>query len=275
MIRASKKLFMISLLLAVAGCGGGPNAQEVTFKLTRPLGQHSAYSMKYDIKQEEIWLDPADNAVNKEIWNANIETEVTEHKPDGSWTLLTRFTKVEVQSDGETDEETNRAWTGTTFTTTKDKDGRILDVPDTSDALNNDFKQRMTLMDPTMMLPTGPVKIGESWPIDVTHTIEKGDAPVVQTLRGTGTLKEMSAGKAVVDFVFTSEISMTRPEEDEQAEVWVGECSASATFDLEKSRFTKNKIDMTIETPGEVWEDNPNLTKIIITSTMLFELVGE
>lgn len=276
MIRASQKLLIISLLLAVAGCGGGgPKQQEVTFKLSRPLGQHSTYSMKYDIKQEEIWLDPADNAVNQEVWNAIIETEVIEHKPDGSWTLLSRFTKVDVQSDGESDEETNRAWIGTTFTTTKDKDGRILDVPDTSDALNNDFKQRMTLMDPTMMLPTGPVKIGESWPIDVTHTIQKGDAPVVQTLRGTATLKEMGAGKAVVDFVFTSEISMTSPEADEETEVWVGECSANAIYDLEKSRFTTNRIEMTIETPGEVWEDNPNLTKIIITSSMQFDLVGE
>jgi hypothetical protein len=275
MIRAFKKLFIISLLLAVAACGGGSKPQEVTFKLTRPLDQHSTYSMKYDIKQEEIWLDPADNAVNKEVWNALIETEVIEQKPDGSWTLSARFTKVEVQSNGESDEETNRAWVGITFATTKDKDGRIVDVSDTSDELNNDFKQRMTLMDPTMMLPNKPVKIGESWPIDVTHTIQKGEVPVIQTLRGTGTLKEMSAGKAVVDFVFTSEISMTSPEADEEAEVWVGECSASAIFDLEKSRFTTNKIEMTIETPGEVWEDNPNLTKIIITSSMQFDLVGE
>jgi hypothetical protein len=268
-------LLIVSLLIAVAACGGGPGKQKVTFKLTRPRGQHANYSMKYDIKQEEIWLDPADNAVNTEAWNALVETEVTEQRPDGSWTLLSRFTKVAVTSDGESDEETNGAWTGITFTTAKDKDGRILDVPETNDAFNNDFKQRMILMDPTMMLPTGPVKVGDSWPIDVTHTIQNGDAPVVQTLRGTGTLKEANAGKAALDFVFTSEITMTGPEADEGAEVWIGDCTASAIFDLEKARFTSNKIDMTIETPGEVWEDNPNLTKIIITSSMQFELVGE
>jgi len=275
MSRAIRKLFIFSLLVLVAACKGGPEKQGVRFNLTRPLGQHSAYTMKYDIKQEEIWDDPADNAVNEEVWNALIETEVTEHKPDGSWTLLTRFTKVDVKSAGESDEETNRAWSGLSFSTARDKEGRVLDLPETNDALNNDFKQRMILMDPTMLMPTGPVQVGESWPIFVTHTIQKGDAPVIQTLRGTGTLKQIEAGKATLDFVFTSEIAMTSPEEDEEAEVWIGDCSSTAVYDMEKARFTSNRIDMTIETPGEAWEDNPNLIKIIITSSMQFDLVNE
>ena len=275
MIRTMKRLIIFSLLLSAAACKGGDNPQAVSFKLARPLGQHSAYTMKYNIKEEDIWADPADNSVNEEVWDAVIDTEVTENRSEGGWTLLSRFTKVDVTSDGETDEETNRSWVGITFSTTKDKDGRVLDVPETSDALNNDFKQRMILMDPTMMLPTQPVKVGASWPIDVTHTIQKGDAPVVQTLRGTGTLKEINAGRAIIEFVFTSEISMTSPEADEEAETWVGDCRATAVFDLENARFTTNKIDMNIETPGDAWADNPDLIKIIITSTMQFDLAGQ
>ena len=162
MIRTMKRSIIFSLLLAIAACKGGNGQQEISFKLARPLGQHSAYTMKFNIKEEDIWDDQADNSVNEEIWNALIDTEVTENRPDGSWTFSTRFTKVDVKSDGETDEETNKAWTGITFSTTKDKDGRVLDVPETTDALNNDFKQRMILMDPTMMLPTYPVKVGAS-----------------------------------------------------------------------------------------------------------------
>jgi hypothetical protein len=276
MIRAIKRLIIFSLLLSVAACKGLDGQPDISFKLARPLGQLSTYTMKYNIKEEDIWADPSDNSVNEEIWNAVIDTEVTENLPEGSWTLWARFTKVDVKSDGETDEETNKSWTGITFSTTKDKDGRVLNVPETSDTFNNDFKQRMILMDPTMMLPTHPVKVGASWPIDVTHTIQKGDAPVVQTLRGTGTLKEINAaGQAMIDFVFTSEISMTSPEADEEAETWIGDCRSSAVFDLENARFTSNKIDMNIETPGDVWADNPDLIKIIITSSMQFDLAGQ
>jgi hypothetical protein len=275
MIREMKRLILYSLLLSVAACKGGDARQEVRFKLARPLGQHSSYTMKYNIKEEDIWADPADNSVNEEVWDALIDTEVTENRPDGSWTLLTRFAKVDVKSDGETDEETNRSWAGITFSITKDKEGRVLDVPESNEALNNDFKPRMILMDPTMMLPTQPVKVGASWPIDVTHTIQKGDAPVIQTLRGTGTLKEVNAGRAVIDFVFTSEISMTSPEADEEAETWVGDCRATVVFDLENARFTSNKIDMNIETPGDAWADNPDLIKIVITSSMQFDLAGQ
>jgi hypothetical protein len=270
-----RKLTILSLLLLAASCKGGSQPQEVSFNLTRPLGQHSTYSMKYDIKEEDIYEDPADNAVNEEVWNATVETEVTEQRPDGSWALLTRFTKVDVKSDGESDEETNRSWTGVTLSTNRDKEGRLLDALEASDELNNDFRQRMILMDPTMMMPAGPVKVGASWPIYVTHTIQKGDAPVVQTLRGTGTLKEIQAGRAVLDFVFTSEISMASPEADEEAEVWIGDCTSTATYDLEKARFTTNRIEMAIETPGDVLEDNPNLIKIIITSSMQLDLVNE
>jgi hypothetical protein len=275
MSRTQKKLFAFSLLLLVASCKSSPQQQEVRFNFARPLGQHSVYSMKYDIKEEDIYDDPADNAVNSEVWNAVIETDVVEQRPDGSWRLLTRFTKVDVKSDGESDQETNSSWTGITFSTVRDKEGRLVDAPEASDELNNDFKQRMILMDPTMMMPAGPVKVGESWPIYVTHNIQTGDAPVVQTLRGTGTLKEINAGRAVLDFVFTSEISMSSPEADEEAEVWIADCSSTATYDMEKARFTNNKIDMTIETPGEAWADNPNLIKIIITSSMQFDLVDE
>ncbi|HEX5734794.1 MAG TPA: hypothetical protein VF131_18320 [Blastocatellia bacterium] len=270
-----KNLSMLSLLLLAASCKGGSQPQEVRFNLTRPLGQHSTYSMKYDIKEEDIYEDPANNAVNEEVWNAVIETEVTEQRPDGSWTLLTRFTKVDVRSDGESDEETNRSWTGVTLSTNRDKEGRLLSALEASDELNNDFRQRMILMDPTMMMPASPVKVGASWPIYVTHTIQKGDAPVVQTLRGTGTLKEINAGRAVLDFVFTSEISMASPEADEETEVWIGDCTSTATYDMEKSRFTTNRIEMTIETPGDVFEDSPNLIKIIITSSMQFDLINE
>ena len=97
MSRTPKRLSLLSLLLLVASCKGGSQPQEVRFNLTRPLGQHSIYSMKYDIREEDIYEDPADNAVNEEVWNAVIETEVTEQRPDGGWRLLTRFTKVERQ----------------------------------------------------------------------------------------------------------------------------------------------------------------------------------
>ena len=275
MSRTTKKLFIISLLLLAASCKSGSSPQEVRFNLTRPLGQHSTYAMKYDLKEEDVYDDPAGNTVDEEVWNALIETEVTEQRPDGSWTLLTRFTKVDVKSNGESDEETNRSWTGITFKTTRDKEGRLLDAPEASDEFNNDFRQRMILMDPTMMLPADPVKVGASWPIYVTHTIQKGDAPVVQTLRGTGTLKEINAGRAVLDFVFTSEVSVADPEVDEGAEIWMADCTSTATYDLEKARFTTNNIDMTIETPGDVLEDNATLIKIIITSSMKFELVNQ
>src|SRR3954465_13658439 len=125
MIRAMKKLIILSLLLSVAACKGGDGRPDVNFKLARPLGQHSVYTMKYNIKEEDIWADPEDNSVNEEVWDALMDTEVTENRPEGSWTLLTRFTKVDVKSDGETDEETNKSWVGITFSTTKDKDGRL------------------------------------------------------------------------------------------------------------------------------------------------------
>ncbi|HJQ71156.1 MAG TPA: hypothetical protein VKA70_19425 [Blastocatellia bacterium] len=274
-----KNLFVISLLLLVASCKGDARQQDVSFNLSRPLGQRNAYAMKYDFRHEEVYEDPDTNEVksevNEEVWNAQMETEVTDQGPDGSWTLVTRFTKVDVKSNGESDEETNKAWTGQTFTTRRDKDGRLSGALEAGEELNNDFRQRMVLMDPTMLMPSGPIKAGASWPIYVTHTIQKGEVPVVQTLRGTGTLKEVKDGRAVLDFVFTSEISMASPEASEEAAVWIADCTSTATYDLAKSRFTNNKIDMTIETPGDVLEDNPNLIKVIITSLMQFDLVGE
>ena len=76
----------------------GSLGQEVSFSRVQALGLKSTYSMKNSVRATSAPEAPETEIV----MNAVFETEVTSAKPDGSSTLATRFSAVELRLNGET-----------------------------------------------------------------------------------------------------------------------------------------------------------------------------
>ena len=272
----TKILLLLSIGLFTMSCTGSHG--QITFKLAQPMGQKSKYTIKNDIKVELLSAQIAGGSEKMAAaLDATLETEVTASLPDGHWTLESRFTTIEIAVDGQSIDQAKRLMENRPFTVTMDKTGKVLDVSGMDNVLPGmDIRQMMSQMNPSNMLPNKSVAIGESWPIDLSIPVEMQGTSFQQKIKGTGTLKEVSGGRAIIDLNYGMEMSLTEPDDDDMVMTGRGKTKSALTFDMEKARFISNKTDMTLEVMGrENSGRGEQVSRSLLSSTIQVNLAGE
>ena len=272
-----KNLSLMAIGLFMFSCTMG-SREPITFKLDQPLGQKSKYAIKNDIKMELVSEHlPGNSQKMAAALDAILETEVTAGLPDGNWTLENRFTRIEMAVDGESIEEAKRLLENRPFTVTMDKTGKVLDVSGIDKMLPGmDIKQMMSQMNPASMLPSKAVAVGESWPIEISAPVEMQGTSFQQKLKGTGTLKEVNNGLALIDITYDLEMSLTERGDESRSMTGKGKSKSSLMFDMQRARFISNKTDLTMEVTGrERSGSRDEVSRSLLISSMQVDLAGE
>jgi hypothetical protein len=261
---------LASLLVSIISCGASP--QEITFKRAQPMGQKSSYAMKNSVTTRRS----AESAAMDLIMDAKIETEVTSARPDGNWTLATRFASIDLKVNGESQPAEAVPLAGKSFSMMMDRDGKVVEIVGTENLLPGvDFKQIATQMNPAALLPTKPVHAGESWLIDTANDTSMGIGTAHQTIKGTGTLRSVNAGQALVDFDLDFAMSMTGS--STMTLSGSGKGKASMTYDLEKARAITNKSDITMEVAFAEIKAGPRTfdTRTSVSTSVQIDLIDK
>lgn len=183
--------------------------------------------------------------------DATFETDVTASRPNGDWTLTTKFTAIKMKVNGRSQPGAAPPLAGKSFSVTMDKDGKVIDVLGVDKILPGiDLNQIASQMNPTAMFPSHAVRVGESWPFEITTDIKLEFGVMRQTINGKGTLQSVSGSRAIMDFEMTLASSMSGNES--MTLTGAGKGKGSLTYDIEKARAISNKTDLTMETSGEV-----------------------
>lgn len=271
-----KKISLLAVCLFALSCGGYQG--EVTFKIAQPLGQKSVYAITNNLNMEiESPQLPGGSQKAVALLKATLETEVTANQPDGRWTLESRFGSVEMQVDGQTINDAKSLLENRTFSISMGKDGKVLDVSGVENLMPGmDLKQMMGQMNPAMMLPGKPVKVGESWPIEISSPLQVQGAIFQQKLTGTGTLKDVDDGQALIEITYKMEMSLIEAGDEGMNMTGTGTGKSSLAYDLETARFTSNKTETTIESIGrEAGANRPPTSRSVIKSSMEVSLVNK
>ena len=258
----------IASFLMLLSCG---SMQEITFKRAQPLGQKSAYKMKNIVRTQP---SPESAAMDLTM-DAKIETEVTSAQPNGNWTLSTRIVSIDVEVNGESEPPEQAPLAGKSFSVVMDRDGKVVETAGTEDLVPGmDLTQIATQVNPAAMLPARPVRVGESWAIDTSNDIQMTTGLVHQTITGTGTLRSVNAGKALVDFDLDFVMSMAGA--PKMSLSGSGKGKASMTYDLDKARAISNKNDITMEVVAEIRAGSQNHhTKSSISTSAQIDLIDK
>ncbi|MCI0490740.1 MAG: hypothetical protein L0229_29450 [Blastocatellia bacterium] len=272
-----KRVSLPVICLFMLSCGMDSQGP-ITFKLAQPLGQKSKYNIKHDIKLEVVQERVPDGSEKMAAaMDAIFETEVTASLPDGSWTLDGRFARIDMAVDGESIEEAKGLMENRPFVITMDKTGKVLDVSGTNKVLpGTDIKQMVFQIIPLLLLSTKPVAVGESWPIEISLPVEMQGTSFQQKIKGTGTLKEVGNGRAVIDIIYDMEMFRTEQGDESMSMTWTGKSKYAMTFDIEKARVITSKIDSTMEVIGrERSEHGEEVGRSFLSNSMQINLVGE
>lgn len=248
-----KRLLVLSLLVFIVSCSAGPG-EEVEFKLSQPLGQKSAYTLKNRLKIDTADPDSSQviNVQEMEL-EAAFDTEVTANQPDGLWTMQGKFNSLDLKLNGEKLDELSGQLAGKSFMMTIDKDGKVIEVKGAESLPPGmDVKEMMRQMNPTNMLPGEAVRVGESWPVEIVTPMQLQGATLNQTMKGTGTLIEVTDGLAIIDLDYTLHMAMLDAGPSQVTMNGSGKGKSRISYDLERARFTMNKNDLTLETSGEM-----------------------
>jgi hypothetical protein len=250
----AKRIVVFTVCLLALSCKGGQQGDAITFKLAQPTGQKSVYSLRSDMRVDAASVEQDRGSQSSEVaLTGMIETEVTSSQPDGKWTLAMKFTDLDMTVNQENLAEITGDLVGKSFDVTMDKDGKVLAVSGIEEAVPGmDLKQLMSQLSPTMQLPNRPVRVGESWPIEIVTPIDAQGAKLNQVLKGTGTLKEVTDGQALIEFDYTIDTAMTDPGSTQMSMSGKGTGKATTRYDLERARFVTNRTDMNMETSGRV-----------------------
>ena len=204
------------------------------------------------------------------IVSAILETEVTSGQQDGSWTLSNRFTQVDTKVNDESKPDASGLPVDKPFSITLDRDGKILKVTglETSDK-QMDIEQVFSQLSPTAMLPNRSVKVGESWPFEITTG---GQGSGSQTIKGVGTLKSSKGDEAVMEFDFIIQVATDQP----MRFGGIGQGKTTAVYDADKARFISQRSDVTIENIGNIiLGEKSEPVKNTFTSTTQIDLVNK
>lgn len=272
-----KRTLLPAICLFALSCAMTPQGQ-VTFKQTQPLGQKSKYTIQNNIRMELVSDHlPGGSQKAEALLNATLETEVTATRDDGRWTVENRFTAIDMAVDGQNVEQAKALLANRPFSVTMDKTGKVLDVSGIDDMLPGmDLKEMMSQMNPTAMLPSKPVSVGESWPIEISSPMDVQGASFLQKLKGTGTLRELNNGQALIAITYTLEMTLTEDDPDSLSMSGTGKGQSILTYDMERARFTSNKTDMTIQSIGRERSGNQaEVSRSTLNSSMQVRLAGE
>jgi hypothetical protein len=205
--------------------------------------------------------------------DAKIETEVTSAQPNGNWTLATRIVSIEVKVNGESEPPEQAPLAGKSFSVVMDRDGKVVETAGTEDLVPGmDLTQLASQVNPAAMLPARPVRVGESWPIDVTNDVQMTTGVVHQIMTGTGTIRSVNAGKALLDFDLDFAMSMAAG--PKMSLSGSGKGKASMTYDVDKARAISNKSDITMEVVANIRAESQNhQTKSSISTSVQIDLI--
>jgi hypothetical protein len=270
------RVLVLAICFFMIACSSAP--VEVTLKLVQPVGQKSVYSMKNQLRVEAGPISsPQPQSVQLMTMDASFETEATSNEPNGNWTLVNKYNSVNLQINGIPEQSVAETMVGKTFTVTLGKDGKVLDVKGT-EALGPgmDPRQMMTQMNPTMMLPGKPVRTGDTWPFELSLPMDMQGTTINQTIKGTGTLKQIEDGGAMMDFEYSIQMSSNDSGPSQMKLTGNGKGKVSAVYDIEKARFIANKNEMTLQAFGDVnMGERVEKHKSTIMSTVQIELINK
>jgi hypothetical protein len=262
-----KRALAFALCLAMLACASG-----VTFNRVQPLGQKSVYKMQNNMKSEASSLSIDRGSRTSEVnMSAVLETDVTSSQPDGNWTITNKISQVETKVNGKDEPEASRLLSDKPFSFTMDQEGKIVKVTGAENLTQGiNIEQMFSQLSPTSMLPNKPVKVGDSWPFEITSTDPSGNA---QTMTGIGTLRALNGDEATLDFDFIIRLTMTA---DPQMNLsGNGKGKTTAVYDTDKARFISNKSDVSIETTGKVsFGEKSEAIKNSLSTSMQIELVN-
>ena len=202
--------------------------------------------------------------------SAVLETDVTDSQPNGNWTLTNKITQVETKVNGEEKPDAGGLLADKPFSIVYDQKGKVVKITGIeSSAQGANIDKMFSQLSPTAMLPNKQVKVGESWPFEITSS-EEGMS--TQILKGVGTLVALKGDEAVMDFDFIIQLSA---EGNQGLNVsGTGKGKTTAVYDTDKARFISNKSDVTIETTGKVsLGEKSEPIKNTLTTSMQIDLV--
>ncbi len=258
-------LILASCLLSIS-CASG-----VTFNRVQPPGQKSVYKMQNNIKTETRSLVVDRGSRDSDIVvSALLESNVASGRQDGNWTLSNKFTQVDTKVNGESRPDASGLPVDKPFSITLDSSGKIVKVEglETTEK-QTDIEQIFSQLSPTAMLPNRPVKVGESWPFEITSG---GQGSPSQTIKGVGSLKSLKDDEAVMEFDFIIQVAGNQ----QMGLSGIGQGKTTAVYDAEKARFISHKSDVTIETMGNViMGEKSEPVKNTFTSSTKIDLVNK
>jgi hypothetical protein len=226
--------------------------------------------MQNNIKTETRSLAVERGSKTSEIIvTALLETDATSSQGDGSWTLSNKFSQVDTKVNGESKPDASGLPVDKPFSITLDRDGKILKVAglETSEK-QIDIEQVFSQLSPTAMLPNRQVKVGESWPFEITSG---GQGSGSQSIKGVGTLKGLKGDEAVMEFDFIIQVAASQ----HMGFSGIGQGKTSAVYDADKARFVSHKSDVTIETIGNIiMGEKSEPVKNTFTSSTEIDLVN-
>ena len=204
--------------------------------------------------------------------SAVLETDVTDSQPNGNWTLTNKITQVQTRVNGEEKPDAGGLIADKPFSIIYDQEGKVVKVTGTEGiGQGMNIEKIFSQLSPTAMLPNRYVKVGDSWPFEITS---KEQGASTQTLKGVGTLLAINGDEAVMEFDFIVQISV----EGDQSMTLSGngKGKTTAVYDTEKARFISNKSDVTIETTGKVtMGEKSEPIKNTLTTSMQIDLVNK
>ena len=263
-----KRALILALCLSTFACASG-----VTFNRVQPLGQKSVYKMQNNVKAEVMSLVIDRGTRVSEIdMSAVLETNVTDSQPNGNWTLTNKISQVVTKVNGEDKPEVGGLLADKPFSIVYDQEGKVVKITGTeSIGQGMNIEKIFSQLSPTGMLPNKHVKVGESWPFEITS---KEQGASTQTLKGVGTLVALNGDEAVMEFDFIVQISV---EGDQSMNLsGTGKGKTTAVYDTDKARFISNKSDVTIETTGKVAVgEKSEPIKNTLTTSMQIDLVNK
>jgi hypothetical protein len=249
--------FIAGLCFTLAQAAQGPaqsnpatsaGSKTFAFPFSGVLGQKSFYhsSMVMEMRMSSPVEGQPPVSLNASI-DMDLATQVISKSRDGSWTARNRLTNMKMKGvvNGKPLPMNPRSpdFKDRLYTATFDKNGKIRRVSGAGFSENEkQIHQILSQVNPSSFLPPRPVRVGESWPFELEIPVTSLPNAANQTVktRGEGRLVEVINGQARIDFDLTLEAAGDQLNAN-------GTGKAVTLFDLNKTRITSNKLEMTLD----------------------------
>ncbi|HWC76510.1 MAG TPA: hypothetical protein VG778_03560, partial [Blastocatellia bacterium] len=138
-----------------------------------------------------------------------------------------------------------------------------------------DLKQFASQITATGMLPTKPVQVGGSWPIEILNDVKLPAGTMHQAVRGNGTLQSVQGSNAVLSFDLRFETSMAGASPDQGITLnGIGKGNSSMIYDLEKARAVSNKVDATMDMTTQITSGGQtSISRSSVTTSVQLDLL--